>query len=149
MGAIIVATGFQGFDPTSHDAVRLRSLPQRLHGVGGRASAQRVRSHRRQDRAARRFDSQAGRHRPLRRQPRPSLPPLLLACLLHVLAEAGAPGQGKDRRRGLQLLHRHPHARQGLRRVLRTRAARGSQFRARQGRRRVAWSKAKMATRPR
>ena len=35
---------------------------------------------------------------------------LVLARLLHVLAEARAPGQGAHRGRGLQLLHRHAHA---------------------------------------
>ena len=54
---------------------------------------------------------QDGRHHPLRRLARREHQPLVLARLLHVLAEAGAPAQGAHRRRGLQLLHRHAHAR--------------------------------------
>ena len=73
----------------------------------------------RRGRPARRQDAEGGRHHPLRGLARREHQPLVLARLLHVLAEARAPYEGAHRRRGLQLLHRHAHPRQGLRGVLR------------------------------
>ena len=76
---------------------------------------------------------QGGGHHPLRREPRPAPPALLLLDLLHVLAEVRAPDPRAHRRRGLQLLHRHALRRERLRGVLRPAAQRGRALRARQG----------------
>ncbi len=95
----------------AHPAVRLRHLPERLYRAGGRAPGQRLRPDRRRGDPARRPAAEGHRHHPLRRLARQEDQPLVLARLLHVFAEAGAPAQGAHRRRDLQLLHRHAHAR--------------------------------------
>ncbi len=56
--------------------------------------------------------AQGGRHHPLRRVARQEHARVLLARLLHVLAEARAPGPRAQRREDLQLLHRHAQRRE-------------------------------------
>ena len=111
VGTIIVATGLQDLRRQARPALRLRHLPERLYRAGSRAPGQRLRPDRRRGHPARRPASQGHRHHPLRRLARQEDQPLVLARLLHVFAEAGAPAQGAHRGRDLQLLHRHAHAR--------------------------------------
>ena len=107
-------------------AVRLRPAGQRLHQPRVRADEQRQRADRRADRAARRRDRAAERgDRPLRRQPRPQLQRLLLGDLLHAEHEVRPPRPRAHGRDGLRVLHRHPGAGQGVRRVLPARPGRG------------------------
>ena len=133
VGAIIITTGFKAFDPSVDSLLRLRQVSERLHEPGGRAAAERRRADLRQADAPRRLDAQARGHRPLRGQPGRELPRVLLPRLLHVRPEAGPPGPREDGGRGLQLLHRHPHAGQGLRGVLQPRAERRRALHPRQG----------------
>ncbi len=133
VGAIIVATGFKAFDPSVIPYYGYGKYPnvytslevERLLNAGGPTVGQ--------ARAPRRLDAQARGHHPLRGQPRRQLPRLLLARLLHVRPEARPPGPREDRGRGLQLLHRHPHAGQGIRGVLQPRAERRRAVHPRQG----------------
>ena len=97
VGTIILATGFQTFDPSRLPVLRLRELPERLHRAGGRAARQRLRADRRRGRPARRPQAQGGRDHPLRRLARREDQPLVLPRLLHVLPEAGPPAQGAHR----------------------------------------------------
>ncbi len=113
VGAVILATGFKTFDPKRTPDVRLRSLPRGLHRPGAGAAGELVGSDRGARYLARRPDAEDGGDRPLHRQSRRQHQRVLLPCLLHVLPEAGAPGQGEDRGGDLQLLHRHPRGREG------------------------------------
>ena len=124
VGTIIVATGFKTFDAKRIPQYGYGTYPERLYLAGGRAPGQRLRPDRRRGDPARRQAAESHRHHPLRRLARQEDQPLVLARLLHVFPEAGASAQGAHRGRDLQLLHRHAHARQGLRGVLRQAARR-------------------------
>ena len=52
VGTIILATGFQIFDPARSPILRLRQVPQRLHRAGSRAAGQRLGPHGRRGRPA-------------------------------------------------------------------------------------------------
>ena len=128
---------FRGVRRHPDSVLRLRPLSQRLHRAGDRAPGERLRTDGRRGGPARRPQARDGRHRALHRQPRRAHQSLLLAGLLHVLAETGAPDQGKDRRRGLQLLHRCARARQSVRGVLQPRGRGRRQLHPRQAGRRL------------
>ena len=134
VGAIIMATGFELWDATQESPLQLRPLRRRYQQPRVRAHLQRLRSDRRPHRLQERRGAQVGRHPPLRRQPRRELPGVLLARLLHVLAEVRAPHQGAPARdRGVRVLHRHALLRQGLRGVLPAAHERGRQLHPRTG----------------
>ena len=125
-----------GFDPTPMTLLRLRPLPERLHGL----EVERLlnASGPTEGKVVLRDGSMPKRvgivhcvgsrdhhyHRYCSR-----------VCCMYSLKLAHLV-QREDRRRGLQLLHRHPHARQGLRGVLRTGAAGRRALHPRQGGRR-------------
>ena len=124
VGAIIVATGFKAFDPSAIEYYGYGKYPnvytslevERLLNAGGPTGGKLVL---RDGSTPKRVgiihcvgSRDANYHR------------LLLAGLLHVRPETGPPGPREDRGRGLQLLHRHPHAGQGFRGVLQPRAER-------------------------
>ena len=93
VGAIILATGFEPFDPagdptTATGATTNVYTAWRWSGSSTPRAPPAARS------SARRRAAQGGRDHPLRRLPRREHQQLLLPRLLHVLAEAGAPDQG-------------------------------------------------------
>ncbi len=81
-----------GVRPVGHSLLRLRTVTERLHELGGRTTAQRRRTDLRQADSARRLDAQERGHHPLRGKPRRQLSQVLFASLLHVRVEDGAPG---------------------------------------------------------
>ncbi len=130
VGNVVLATGFELFDPRRIEQYGYGTPAERLHQPRVRADVQRRRPHQRPDRPARRrHRAEGGGDRPLRRQPRPQLQQLLLGDLLHAEPEVRPPRRRAHRRHGLQLLHRHPGARQGLRRVLPAGPGRGHDLR--------------------
>ncbi len=138
--------------PDAGHALQLRQARQRHLEPRVRAHLERLRADRRPHRLQERRAAQVGRHPALRRQPRRELPGVLLARLLHVLAQVLAPHQGAPARdRGVRVLHRHAHLRQGLRGVLQAPHERGRPLHPRprrrgerrtrcRPRRRAAWS---------
>ena len=98
VGTIILATGFKPFDPRRHSPVRLRQLTPTSTPPGSRAAGQRLGP----DAAARWSCATARKPKSVGiihcvGSPRREHQQVLLARLLHVLAEAGAPDQGADR----------------------------------------------------
>ena len=126
VGAIIMATGFELWDPTPEtrysygkfDNVITSLEFERISNASGPTGGHITLQERR--------GAQVGRHPALRRQPRRELPGALLARVLHVLAQVQPPHQGAPARdRGVRVLHRHAHLRQGLRGVLQAAHGRG------------------------
>ncbi len=105
VGNIILATGYDPFDarripqfgygrfPNVFTALEIERMLSGAGPTGGRVVLRDGET------------TPAGRHHPLRRQPGPELPRILLPRLLHVQPETGPPHPPQDRRRGLQLLH--------------------------------------------
>ena len=134
VGAIILATGFQLFDATPETALRLRAARQRLTSLeferltnaagptGGESSS---RTARRPERG----------HPPLRRQPRREPPRVLLARLLHVLAQVRPPHQGELPDTEVYKFYIDMRCSEGLRGVLQAAPGRGRALHPRPGRR--------------
>ena len=74
VGSIIVSTGFQSVDAKKVPAVRLRPVPQRVHGASDRAHGERLGTNQRPSRDAGRRDTEGRRHHPLRRITRQGYP---------------------------------------------------------------------------
>ena len=79
VGSVIVCTGYQEFDAGRDHALRLRQAAQRHHLLRVREDAARRAASRPSEGKA----AAVRRHHPLRRQPQPGVPRLLLARLLH------------------------------------------------------------------
>ena len=124
VGAVILAPGFQVYDPTKYEAYQLLQSSQRGDLPGVRAGAVGFRAVRRPPGAAlgpRR--AQEDRLAPVRGLPGPAplRQQLLLRGLLHVRHQAGGHRQGALQRLHPghhHLLHGHAHPRQGLREIL-------------------------------
>jgi len=117
VGAIIVATGFRAVSPERVPYYGYGKYKNVFTALESNAWSTPP------DRPAARSCSATGAHpgrsdHPLRRLARRTDQPLVQPGLLHVLAQARAPHQGAHRGRGLQLLHRHADAGEGLRGVL-------------------------------
>ena len=133
VGAIIIATGFKAFDPSVIPYYGYGKYPnvytslevERLLNAGGPTSGKLVL---RDGSTPKRVaiihcvgSRDANYHAYCSR-----------VCCMYC-HQAGPPGPREDRGRGLQLLHRHPHAGQGVRGVLQPRAGRGRAVHPRQG----------------
>ncbi len=136
VGAIIMATGFELWDPAQESRYGYGRLDnvitslefERISNASGPTGGQIV--------CKNGEAAQVGRHPALRRQPRRELSGVLLARVLHVLAQVLAPDQGAPARdRGVRALHRHALLRQELRGVLQAAHGRGRQLRPRPRRR--------------
>ncbi len=127
----------QDVRPKADPGIRVRGLPERVHRHGDRAAGELVGAHRGARHPARRADAADRGHPPLHRQPGRQHERVLLPRVLHVLPEAGPPGQGEDRGRDLQLLHRHPGRREGHGGVLQPGCRGGGPLHPGQGGRRV------------
>ena len=128
--------GLRALGPHARDPLRLRQVRQRHHQPRVRAHLQRLRARPAATSSQERRGAQVGRDPALRRQPRRELPGALLARVLHVLAQVQPPHQGAPARdRGVRVLHRHAHLRQGLRGVLQAAHGRGRAHGARPRRR--------------
>ena len=150
VGNIVLATGYDVFDATQIERYGYGTLPERAHRARVRAPHQRLGPHGRQDRLQDQALQQAHQGRrvglrrrrgrgaaqrrdhPLRGLARRQPQRLLLARLLHVLAQVRPPGPGEAARGGLlRVLHRHARLRKGLRGVRRAHQGRGHVLRAR------------------
>ena len=122
VGAIILASGLEPFDPDADAAVQVRALRQRRDQHGLRAPDVRHRPVSGRDPAALGPEAPTqGGLDPVRRFAAgdPRREQLLFGGVLHVHAEAGHPDQGARRRRRVHRLpQRRPLLRQGLRTLL-------------------------------
>ena len=136
VGNIVLATGFEPFDARRVEPYGYGRLPnvftslefERMSNASGPTGGRIVL----RDGVT---EPRGGRDRPLRREPRPELQQLLLGDLLHAEHEVRPPRPRAHRRRGLRVLHRHPGAGQGVRRVLPACPGRGHDLHPRAGRR--------------
>ena len=164
VGNIILATGYEVFDAAQVERYGYGTLPNVLTALeferltnasgptGGKIVMKALKPQQAQEESTSGSSTPRGpaaeerRDHPLRRLARPQPQRVLLARLLHVLAEVRAPGPREAARRQLlRVLHRHARLRKGLRGVPRAHQGRGRPRRPRphrQGRARATarWS---------
>ncbi len=150
VGNIVLATGYDIYDATKIERYGYGTYPNVLTALeferltnasgptGGKIVCKTKRFNKRKKADEWVFDADEGkrpaqrRDHPLRGLARRQPQRLLLARVLHVLAQVRAPGQGEAARRGLlRVLHRHARLREGLRGVRRPHQGRGHLLRAR------------------